>query len=175
MFLTHFICKVCILVIHFSINFLFLGYQGFGCTDDSKAWSRGYYLIRVSLLTLSNIIFLVATIYAIYLHHFAESVSYLATTVFSTVSVFFKVRNFKNHIQKMNIIYVYFTFVVLKKGIFHVHVMVTVSLLSTCTFLSNERGLAFGCLSIDYTRTNLYSRLCCGYLAAQVFNDCRRH
>lgn len=63
----------------------FYGYQGFGCTDDSKAWSRGYYLIRVIFLTLSNIMFLVATVYAIYLHHFAESVSYLATTVFSTL------------------------------------------------------------------------------------------
>ncbi|PIK47303.1 putative transmembrane protein [Apostichopus japonicus] len=63
----------------------YYGYTGFACTDSSEAWARSYYLVQVLLLTLSNVVFLVATIFAIYRYHFAESVSYFATTVFSTL------------------------------------------------------------------------------------------
>ncbi|XP_071494379.1 post-GPI attachment to proteins factor 6-like [Diadema antillarum] len=60
------------------------GYVGWGCTDDSQlAFSN--YLLKVLLLTLSNLIFLVDALLAIHRRHFPESVSFVATCFFSTM------------------------------------------------------------------------------------------
>ncbi|XP_071799259.1 post-GPI attachment to proteins factor 6-like isoform X2 [Asterias amurensis] len=60
------------------------GYAGFGCTDDSKAWSQSYFLSRVLLLTLSNVFFILPCCLALKRRHFVPAVSYFCTLVFSS-------------------------------------------------------------------------------------------
>ncbi|XP_022087178.1 transmembrane protein 8A-like isoform X2 [Acanthaster planci] len=60
------------------------GYQGWGCTDDSEAWSQAYFLTRVLLLTLSNLFFIFPFILALVRRHFVPAISFFCTLFFSS-------------------------------------------------------------------------------------------
>lgn len=61
------------------------GYRGFGCTDGrgARVWT---YLRNVLMLTLSNLIFLPAIIWALYHGLYIESLVYFFNMFFSIVS-----------------------------------------------------------------------------------------
>ena len=69
-----------------SLNFIFTGYRGWGCTDDREATSEIDLLAATLLLCLSNLLFLPAVGLAIYRGFYTESFVYFANMVFSTVS-----------------------------------------------------------------------------------------
>ena len=72
--------------IFISLNFIFTGYRGWGCTDDREATSEIDLLAATLLLCLSNLLFLPAVGLAIYRGFYTESFVYFANMVFSTVS-----------------------------------------------------------------------------------------
>ena len=63
------------------------GYRGYGCTDGTEALSDGMQLLETLLLTLSNIMFAVAAIWAIYRKWFSEALLYFFVLFASTVSI----------------------------------------------------------------------------------------
>ena len=67
------------------VSFSYLGYRGWGCTDDREATSEIDLLAATLLLCLSNLLFLPAVGLAIYRGFYTESFVYFANMVFSTV------------------------------------------------------------------------------------------
>jgi hypothetical protein len=61
-----------------------LGYRGYGCTDDTYAYTSKN-LSSVLFLTLSNLMFLPAIVLAIYRHLYIEALVYFFNMFFSTV------------------------------------------------------------------------------------------
>lgn len=64
----------------------YTGYRGYGCTDGTVAESDGMQLLATLLLTLSNILFAVAGVWAIYKKWFSEALVYFFVLFSSTVS-----------------------------------------------------------------------------------------
>ena len=75
-----------IYIICLTPNIIFIGYRGWGCTDDREATSEIDLLAATLLLCLSNLLFLPAVGLAIYRGFYTESFVYFANMVFSTVS-----------------------------------------------------------------------------------------
>jgi hypothetical protein len=71
-----------------NIQFYFLGYRGYGCTDDTHA-DISKKLSNVLFLTLSNLMFIPAIVLAIYRHLYIEALVYFFNMFFSTVSLIF--------------------------------------------------------------------------------------
>ena len=65
----------------------FLGYRGYGCTDDSHAYTTKN-LSSVLFLTLSNLMFVPAIVLAIYRRLYIEGLIYFFNMFFSTVDFF---------------------------------------------------------------------------------------
>lgn len=61
------------------------GYEGYGCTDSRNAISSKTYLASVLFLTLSNLMFLLPIITALYRGWYIESLIYFYNMFFSTV------------------------------------------------------------------------------------------
>lgn len=59
------------------------GYQGYGCTDDSKAISSSIYLASVLFLTMSNLVFLLPISLALYRRWYIEALIYFYNMFFS--------------------------------------------------------------------------------------------
>lgn len=70
-------------------SFLFLGYRGYGCTDDTNAYTSKS-LSSVLFLTISNLMFLPAIILAIFRRLYIEALIYFFNMFFSTVRFEFK-------------------------------------------------------------------------------------
>jgi len=70
----------------------FLGYRGYGCTDDryNYVWK---YLPSVLFLTLSNLMFIPAIILAIYYRLYIEALVYFFNMFISTVRFFSRKKN----------------------------------------------------------------------------------
>lgn len=66
-------------------SYVFLGYRGWGCTDDKKAISSTELLLGTLLLTLSNLFFIPAIVVALRRKFFTEALLYASTMFFSTV------------------------------------------------------------------------------------------
>ncbi len=69
-------------------NIFPLGYRGYGCTDDTYAYTSKN-LSSVLFLTLSNLMFLPAIVLAIYRHLYIEALVYFFNMFFSTVCLIF--------------------------------------------------------------------------------------
>lgn len=63
-----------------------VGWNGWGCTDDSTAQSYRRQLTAALLLTLSNLAFLPAIVVAVMRFYITEASVYLFTMFFSTVT-----------------------------------------------------------------------------------------
>ena len=66
-------------------SYLFAGYKGWGCTDESEAVSEIDLLAATLLLCLSNLLYLPAVGLAIYRGFYTESFVYFANMIASTV------------------------------------------------------------------------------------------
>jgi len=66
------------------INIDCLGYRGYGCTDDTYAYTSKN-ISSVLFLTLSNLMFVPAIILAIYRNLYIEALVYFFNMFFSTV------------------------------------------------------------------------------------------
>ncbi|XP_064467289.1 post-GPI attachment to proteins factor 6-like isoform X2 [Ornithodoros turicata] len=60
------------------------GYRGWGCSDDRKALGHTDLLVRLLLLTLSNLVMIPAMVLAYVRHHYLECVVYTAAMLAST-------------------------------------------------------------------------------------------
>ena len=67
------------------MHFLYQGYRGWGCTDESEAVSEIDLLAATLLLCLSNLLYLPAVGLAIYRGFYTESFVYFANMIASTV------------------------------------------------------------------------------------------
>lgn len=63
-----------------------LGWEGWGCTDNSEAYSYSFQLLSTLLLCLSNLMFVPPVAIAIRSHYLLEASVYIFTMFFSTVS-----------------------------------------------------------------------------------------
>lgn len=63
------------------------GWEGWGCTDNSEAYSYSFQLLSTLLLCLSNLMFVPPVAIAIRSHYLLEASVYIFTMFFSTVSV----------------------------------------------------------------------------------------
>lgn len=75
--------------IHYSTDCVclcVLGWEGWGCTDNSEAYSYSFQLLSTLLLCLSNLMFVPPVAIAIRSHYLLEASVYIFTMFFSTVS-----------------------------------------------------------------------------------------
>ncbi|KAL0192964.1 hypothetical protein M9458_011260, partial [Cirrhinus mrigala] len=63
---------------------VFLGWDGWGCTDNTEAYSYGFQLLSTLLLCLSNLMFVPPVTIAIRSHYLLEASVYIFTMFFST-------------------------------------------------------------------------------------------
>lgn len=64
-----------------------LGWDGWGCTDNTEAYSYGFQLLSTLLLCLSNLMFVPPVTIAIRSQYLLEASVYIFTMFFSTVSL----------------------------------------------------------------------------------------
>ena len=62
------------------------GWEGWGCTDNSEAYSYSFQLLSTLLLCLSNLMFVPPVAIAVRSHYLLEASVYIFTMFFSTVS-----------------------------------------------------------------------------------------
>lgn len=74
------------LVFVFAVCVCVLGWDGWGCTDNSEAYSYSFQLLSTLLLCLSNLMFVPPVAIAIRSHYLLEASVYIFTMFFSTVS-----------------------------------------------------------------------------------------
>jgi len=77
-----------------------LGWDGWGCTDNTEAYSYGFQLLSTLLLCLSNLMFVPPVTIAIRSHYLLEASVYIFTMFFSTVSLkicFKPIKNAQNY------------------------------------------------------------------------------
>ncbi|XP_024000861.2 transmembrane protein 8B-like, partial [Salvelinus sp. IW2-2015] len=72
---------VCICV---NLSLLGPGWDGWGCTDPSEAYSYGFQLLSTLLLCLSNLMFVPPVVIAVRGHYLLEASVYIFTMFFST-------------------------------------------------------------------------------------------
>ena len=80
------VCVCACVCVYLCLRCVCSGWDGWGCTDNSGAYSYGFQLLSTLLLCLSNLMFVPPVAIAIRSHYLLEASVYIFTMFFSTVS-----------------------------------------------------------------------------------------